>query len=45
MTYQPRKPTQYGMEIKMLVCSESGLLLMAEICEGKVCQATKEYRD
>jgi hypothetical protein len=33
------------MEIKTLVCSESGLLLIAEIAEGKACQATKEYRD
>ena len=45
VTYQPRKPCQYGMEIKTLVCSESGLLLIAEIAEGKACQATKEYRD
>jgi len=36
VTYQPRKPTQYGMELKTLVCCISGLLLMAEIAEGKV---------
>lgn len=45
VTYQPRKPTQYGMELKTLVCCISGLLLMAEIAEGKVAQALKEYRD
>lgn len=45
MTYQPRKPTPYGIELKTMACSDSGVMLNAEIAEGKNVDAEKEYRD
>ncbi len=43
--YQPRKPTEYGIEMKTAACAESSLCLHAELTEGKVRDAEKEYRD
>lgn len=45
VTYMPRKPTQYGVELKTMCCSESGVLLNAEMAEGKEEDAKKGYRD
>ncbi len=45
VVYQPRKPTQYGIEMKTTACAESGLCVNAELAEGKVRDAEKEYRD
>jgi hypothetical protein len=45
VTYMPRKPTQYGVELKTMCCSESGVLLNAEMAEGKLKDAKKQYRD
>jgi len=45
VTYQPRKPTKYGMELKTMVCSESKIMLAAELAEGKEADATKAYRN
>ena len=45
VTYQPRKPTKYGIELKSMVCSESKIMLKAEMAEGKELDAAKEYRD
>lgn len=45
VTYQPRKPTPYGVELKTLCCSDSGVLLNAEMAEGKERDAVKKYRD
>lgn len=45
VTYQPRKPTPYGIELKTMACSESGVMLNAELAEGKARQARKQYRD
>lgn len=43
--YQPRKPTQYGIELKTCCCADSGVMINAELTEGKVRDAEKEYRD
>ncbi len=43
--YQPRKPTQYGIEMKTSCCADSGVCVNAELTEGKVRDAEKEYRD
>ncbi len=43
--YQPRKPTQYGIELKTACCADSGVCINAELTEGKLRDAEKEYRD
>lgn len=45
VTYLPRKPTPYGIELKSLACGETNILLNAEMVEGKEADASKEYRD
>lgn len=45
VTFQPRKPTQYGIELKTMVCSEGKIVLAAEMAEGKELDAAKAYRD
>ncbi len=45
VVYQPRKPTEYGIEMKTTTCTESGLCVNAELAEGKLRDALKEYRD
>ena len=45
VTYQPRKPTPYGIELKTMVCAKSRIMLSAELYEGKDVDATKQYRD
>lgn len=45
VTYLPRKPTPYGIEIKSLACGESCILLNAEVVEGKELDAQKKWRD
>lgn len=45
MTYQARKPTPFGIELKTLACGSSHVMLHAEIAEGKEKDAAKEYRD
>ena len=41
VTYQPRKPTPYGIELKTMCCADSGLMLKAELAEGKDRDAQK----
>lgn len=45
VTYQPRKPTQYGIELKTMACAVSSIMLMVELAEGKARDAMKQYRD
>lgn len=45
MTYQPRKPTPYGLELKTLACGEAKVVLVAELAEGKELDAAKDYRE
>jgi hypothetical protein len=45
VVYQPRKPTQYGIEMKTAACADSGVLINAELTEGKLRDAQKAYRD
>lgn len=45
VTYLPRKPTPYGIEVKSLACGDSGVLLNAEVVEGASTDATKRWRD
>jgi hypothetical protein len=45
VTYLPRKPTPYGIELKVAACASSQILLAAEIVEGKEVDAKKKYRD
>ena len=35
LTYLPRKPCDLGIMMKTLCCSDSGIMLRAEIAEGK----------
>ncbi len=44
VTYQPYKPTQCGIEMKTSCCADSGVCVNAELTEGKVRDAEKEYR-
>ena len=41
VTYQPRKPTQYGIELKTMVCSAAKVMLSAELAEGAQRDALK----
>ena len=45
MTYQPRKPTDFGIEMHTTTCADSQVCLNAEVSEGKETEATKEYRE
>ena len=45
ITYLPRKPTPYGIELKSLCCGETQIILNAEMVEGKEADSLKEYRD
>lgn len=45
ITFQGRKPTQYGIELKALACGTSHVMLNVEMAEGKDKDAAKEYRD
>ena len=45
VTFQPRKPTQYGIEMKTMVCAVTRIMLNAELAEGKQRDAMKRYRD
>ena len=42
-TFIIRKPTPLGFELRTLVCGDSGVLLNAELCEGKDVEDTKGY--
>ena len=44
MTYQPRKPTQYGIEMKSMVCARSNVMLNMELVEGKERDERREFR-
>ena len=35
VTFQARKPTPYGIELKSLACGSSNIMLVAEVAEGK----------
>ncbi len=39
VTYIPRKPTPYGIELKGVACADGRILLFVEVCEGKVADA------
>lgn len=43
LTFLPRKPCDLGIMLKTLCCAESGVLINAEICEGKKAMQQKEY--
>lgn len=43
LTYLPRKPCDLGVMMKTLCCSESGIMLRAEIAEGKAIMQAKEH--
>lgn len=43
LAYLPRKPCDLGVMLKSMVCSDSGIMLRAEISEGKDIMRTKEY--
>jgi hypothetical protein len=45
VTFQGRKPTQYGIEFKDMACGIAHIMLMIELAEGKDKDALKEYRD
>lgn len=45
ITYLPRKPTPYGIELKVTACGQAKVVLYAEVVEGKEIDATKKYRD
>ena len=43
LTFLPRKPCDLGIMMKTLVCTVSGIMLRAEIAEGKELMNQKEY--
>ncbi|NBX97432.1 hypothetical protein EBQ81_01010, partial [bacterium] len=43
LTYIPRKPSPLGVMFKVTCCSESGILLHAELVEGAVVDGQKRY--
>lgn len=43
LTFLPRKPCDLGMMVKSVCCSEVGVMVCLEICEGKEKMKTKEY--
>lgn len=45
VTYLPRKPTPYGIELKGAACGSSQIMLNVEVVEGKEADAKKKYRD
>lgn len=45
MAYQPRKPTEFGIEMHTTTCAESKVMVNAEVSEGKEREALKDYRD
>ena len=45
VTYLPRKPTPYGIEIKGAACADGRILLFIEVVEGKEIDARKKFRD
>ena len=45
VTFQGRKPTEYGLELKALACGITHIMLNIDLAEGKERDARKEYRD
>lgn len=45
VTYLPRKPTPYGIELKTAACSDARIMVNAEVAEGKVVDAAKKWRN
>lgn len=45
LIYLPRKPTPLGIMLKTVVDARAGILLNAEICEGKAVDATKKWQE
>ena len=45
VTFQGRKPTEYGLELKALACGLTHIMLNIDLAEGKDRDARKEYRD
>ena len=43
LTYIPRKPSPLGIMVKVTCCSDSGVLLHAELVEGATVDARKEF--
>ena len=41
ITFQPRKPTSYGIELKSLACGEAHIILNVELVEGREVDSTK----
>jgi hypothetical protein len=45
LTYLPRKPTPLGLMLKTIVDGDTGIMLGAEIDEGKDAMRKKKFRD
>jgi hypothetical protein len=45
ITYLPRKPTPYGVEIKSACCGMSNVVLNLDLVEGKHLDSLKLWRD
>lgn len=45
VTFQGRKPTNFGIELKALACGEAKVMLQVELVEGQLADSTKQYRD
>ena len=45
ITYLPRKPTLYGVEIKSASCAMSNVVLILDLVEGKHLDSLKMWRD
>ena len=43
LTFLPRKPCDLGIMMKTLCCTDSGVMVAAEICEGKELMAGKKW--
>ena len=41
ITFQPRKPTSYGIELKALACGDAHIVLNVELVEGKEVDSSK----